>query len=69
MSDRVACIRCLVRKEKIDRIERDFLMLEAWIKHLREDITSLWIMKTELSEKLAKVKQDYEEEWIGCISK
>ena len=68
-SNKIACLRCLSRKEKIDRMERDLLMLEVWIKHLREDITSVWTMKTELEERMATIKKDWETEFIGCIEK
>ena len=65
--NKIRCFQCLARKEKIDRIERDFLMLEAWVKHLRDDITSLVEMKNRLDAKIEEIKEDYNREFIGCI--
>ena len=64
---KLACFRCLGRKEKLDRIERYFLMWEAGIKQLRSDVTHLVKMKNELDEKVEELKNDFNEDFIGCL--
>ena len=66
-NNKIKCLHCLRRKERITEIERDFLMLEAWIKHLRSDVTLIVEMKSKLEDKIRKVKEEWETEFIGCI--
>jgi len=63
----VACLSCLRRKEKIDRLERYFLMWEAGIKQLRRDVTHLARMKNELDTMIEELKQDFERDFSRCL--
>jgi len=64
---KIACFRCLGRKEKIDRIERYFLMLKVSLEHHIKHKTELKEMMDELDQKITEVKEDFNEDFIGCI--
>ena len=64
---KIICLQCLARKEKIDSMERRFLMLETWIKHLRADITHAVEIKNQLDQEITELKKTWETEFIGCI--
>lgn len=66
-SKKILCLGCLRKKERIDELERRFLMLEAWAKQLRSDITGVVEMVHEIEVKLALTKTEWENEFIGCI--
>ena len=66
---KVACFQCLKRKETIDRLERNYLMLSAWAKQLRKDVTEIVYMVEQLSGELETAKKSWEEEFIGCVEK
>lgn len=66
-SKKILCLGCLRKKERIDELERRFLMLEAWAKQLRSDITGVVEMVDEVGIKLARTKEEWENEFIGCI--
>ena len=63
----VACIGCLRRKEKIDAIERYYLMWEASIKHCTALITELKYMKDELDLKIEDLKDDFNTDFTRCL--
>ena len=63
---KVACFRCLKRKERIDEIERYYLMWEENFKLLVKHVTEVSLMKKELSDKIAKFKEDFEKEYLSC---
>jgi len=65
--NKITCLRCFQRKERIDRLERDLLMCQAWEKHLRADITEIHSMINNMAHKLEQAKMEWEEEFIGCI--
>ena len=64
---KILCLGCLRKKERIDDLERRTLMLDAWVKQLRSDITGVVEMVHELEVKLARTKTEWENEFIGCI--
>jgi len=64
---KILCLGCLRKKERIDELERRYLMLEVWAKQLRGDITSVVGMVEDIGVKLALTKQEWENEFIGCI--
>lgn len=66
-SKKILCLGCLRKKERIDELERRFLMLETWAKQLRSDITGVVEMVDEVGIKLARTKEEWENEFIGCI--
>jgi hypothetical protein len=64
---KIFCLGCLRKKERIDELERRYLMLETWAKQLRSDITSVVGMVDEIGVKLALTKTEWENEFLGCI--
>jgi hypothetical protein len=63
---KIACFRCLARKERIDEIERYFLMWEENLKLLIKNVTELKGMKDELSLKIATFKDDFDQDYLKC---
>ena len=63
---KIACFRCLARKERIDEIERYFLMCEESRKQLIKHTTELKNMIDELDTKIAKFKEDFDKDYLSC---
>jgi len=59
MNDKVACFKCLQRKERLDSIERYFLMLKASLDHHISHKTELKEMCDELDRKITELKEDF----------
>jgi hypothetical protein len=64
---KIMCLGCLRRKEKIDTIERYFLMWEAGVKQLVNNITELKHMKDHLDEMIAELKKDFDSDFTRCL--
>ena len=63
---KIACFRCIARKERIDEIERYFLMWEHSLKMLVKHITELKMMKDEIDIKLEDFKADFDRDYLSC---
>ncbi|NIQ92737.1 MAG: hypothetical protein GWN93_28685 [Deltaproteobacteria bacterium] len=63
---KVACFRCLLRKERIDEIERYFLMYEENLKLLVKQVTELKGMQDHISEMITAFKKDFDRDILKC---